>query len=376
MAVAFWISIGLLAWAYLLYPLLCAVRARLGPRRIASDSGWRPASVSVLVAAYNEAENIEARLRNIVGNAAPFPLEVLVGSDGSSDATAARAAAMPAPEGISIRVFDWPRSGKYPTLRKLVSEARGEVLVFTDANTAFGAGALERIVAPLADPSVGCAAGAKRVSGGNEDTREGERAYWTLENRLKAWESAVGSCPGADGALYAVRRSAFPDLATERLVMDDFLISLGVIASGKRCVFVPEAVAWEPSDTDLGRELRRKGRILAGALNVLLLRPRLLLPGSGISLALWSHKVLRWFGFVPLAVIAVALFTMLPWPAGAFVTAVSLASAAAGLLLSRWSARLKTFGLPGYFLLINLGQALGLFFWLRDSRRATWEKVR
>lgn len=291
-----------LLYIYAGYPALCRARARLQSRPYRAAAGFRP-RVSVLVAAYNEEREIGRRILNIAAQEADFRFDVLVGSDGSSDATmdvAQRAAAEAAAGGVEVRALRLERGGKMATLAALLREARGEVIVFTDANSQFAAGALRAVVAPLADPSIGCAGGVKRISSGHEHTAGGEKSYWRLENRLKLWESSFGSCAGADGALYAVRRSDLPPLVTNRLLADDLYISLSVCTKERRCVIVEHAIAIEASDTTGDNELRRKARILAGALAAITQRRRLLRPGSGLSLTLWSHKVLRWFSFVPI----------------------------------------------------------------------------
>lgn len=371
MAWVFALSLGWLLYAYGGYPLWCRLRARGKLPVRAGEPGAR--RVSVLIAAYNEEAGIAERIDDVLAQTGPFAIEVLVGSDGSRDATVARARTRPA-----ARVFDFPRGGKMATLNRLAAEAAGDVLVFTDANTAFAPGALVAITAPLADPAVGCAAGAKVIAGGRGATEGGEGLYWRMENALKTWESAAGSCPGADGALYAVRRADYPFPEAERLVMDDFLVSLSLLAAGLRCVFVPAARAIEPSPTSARRELRRKARIFAGALNVMLMRARLLVPGSGVALALWSHKVLRWFGFVPLAGLAAGLWGLpSPWrEAAALGGAAACAAFAAGLACEGLAARLAIIRVPYYFLLMNVGQAAGVVEWLWNGRKPMWEKAR
>ncbi len=374
---AFWICVVLLACNYVGYPLLCMLRARLFPRPWIARQGSARPTVSVIVAVHNESAVIEERIRNACRQTAP-PLEVLIGSDGSDDETVVRARAAAAAEAATdVRVFEFPRAGKLATLGRLAPEARGELLVFTDANSVFREDALEKIAAPFTDPCVACAAGTKVVRGGNAQTCEGESTYWTLENRLKKWESDIGSCAGADGALYAIRRSDFPRRLPQRLLADDLYLSLSVTRHGRRCVFVPEAIVCERSDTSAGSELRRKARIFAGAINALLLNWKLLLPGSGLCLALWGHKVLRWFGFLLIAG-ALAGSTGLWYPfretfwLGAFS---NILMSLIGRLFPA-TLRIAIVRLPFYFALMNTGQFMGLLEWARNRNQPTWAKLR
>ncbi len=375
----FWVSAALLVYVYVGYPLLCRLLAAVGDKKIIPVSR-PPQKISILIAAYNEAGHIVARIHNIAACDRPAEIEVLIGSDGSTDETVNLARAQAElfdADDFSIRVFDLDRGGKLSVLKHLAREASGEVLVFSDANSAFHKYALKNIVFPLRDSSVGVAAGAKTIRGGHLETAEGEQTYWNFENRLKNWESEFGSCPGADGALYAIRRSDFPEVPTNRLLMDDFYISLSVIGAGKRCVFVADAIVFEPSDTKVTNEVRRKARIFAGAVNALLLQKRLLVPFSGASLALWSHKVLRWLGFLPLTGLLIGAAALPPGLAGAFYTATAVLLTAAGIGYLRPGALALGFvRIPYYFAVLNLGQMLGVLTWLKSRRMPTWEKVR
>ena len=373
------ISIFLLVYVYGLYPALCWVRARVRPKSWRESPEFQP-SVSVLIAAFDEEREIRRRVLDVAEQQTKFEVEILVGSDGSSDGTvqAANAVASEVVErGMRLRVLDFPRIGKIATLARLIHAAMGDVLVFTDANTRFAPVALRAIIAPLADPQIGCSAGVKRISSGRVETREGEESYWNVENQLKRWESQAGSCAGADGALYAIRRSDAPQLVTNRLLADDFYISLTVCSGGRRCVQVPDAVAIEPSDTTARNELKRKARILAGALEALALNANLLVPGSGMSLSLWSHKVLRWFSFVPLCGMLIgALQLRSPAREGFYLfVALGLLLIATGAVFPS-SLRLRPVKLFYYFALMNFGQVLGMLEWLRRSDQPAWKKMR
>ena len=375
----FWVSGLLLLYIYAGYPALCWMRAKLRPKPWRSVADFRP-SVSVVVAAYNEASNIRARILNLVAQQPRLPFEILIGSDGSTDGTytvASETAREAAADGVDIKVFEFPRGGKIATLARLLDKASGEVVVFTDANCECAPKSLRAVVAPLADSSVCCAAGVKRIHSGHADTAGGERSYWNFENRLKTWESAFGSCAGADGALYAVRRRDLPQLVTHRLLADDLYISLAACRDGQRCVLVPEAVVFESSDTSRSNELRRKARILAGAIPAIVQNRRLLVPQSGMSLPLWSHKVLRWFSFLPIVGLLVGAVGLPPGMSGAFYLAVGTCCAAvlAGIFFPS-SLRTKAVKLPYYFALMNLGQILGLMEWIRGNSGPAWEKVR
>ena len=86
--VAFWAAAVLLAHTYFLYPLWLLLLARLRPAQTRAP-GRPPVwpTVSLVVAAHDEAGCIGEKLRNSLAlDYPPDRLEVLIGSDGSTDA--------------------------------------------------------------------------------------------------------------------------------------------------------------------------------------------------------------------------------------------------------------------------------------------------
>jgi cellulose synthase/poly-beta-1,6-N-acetylglucosamine synthase-like glycosyltransferase len=218
-------SLALLLYTYVGFPLaLWAASTLLAPRRpavepAASAGGAAAAvpgaeaqaaplpSVSVLVAAYNEERHVVARLQNLAALHYPTQqLEILLGSDGSSDRTVQLARSL----GLqNLQVLDAPRrQGKIAVLNRLASHARGQILAFTDANTLWAPDALGHLVRHFADPSVGGVSGRLRLTPAGADTRL-EGSYWDLESTFKEWESRLGTTIGANGAIYAIRAALY-----------------------------------------------------------------------------------------------------------------------------------------------------------------------
>jgi hypothetical protein len=225
----FWGSAFSVVYTYLLFPLLVAVRAWLRPGRARTPSRRRSRSCSPP----DEAAAIGRRLENLLACDYPAELrEIIVASDGSTDGTAAAAASF-ADRGVTLLALG--RVGKADALNAAVARATGEILVFTDANTAFATDALRELVRPFADPEVGGVAGDQRyLPRGGDATATGERRYWDLDRRIKALESRAGSTVSATGAIYAIRRELFEPVRTG--VTDDFFTSTAVVAAGRRLV--------------------------------------------------------------------------------------------------------------------------------------------
>jgi len=295
----FWASMATMAYVVALFPGLVLLRGLLRPGPEVPTTATVTPSVSIVIAARNEAGCIRSKIERLLALHHPCDLiEVIVASDGSDDGTDGEVTAV---GDERVRLLSLPRAGKAAALNAAVAEARGEVLVFTDANSWFADGALQALLAPFADPAVGGVAGDQRyVRAGHERSiSDGERAYWSVERAVKAAESRAGSTISATGAIYAVRRELVGEVPPD--VTDDFYISTGVIAAGRRLVFAPAATAYEEVAGSAGLEYSRKVRVMTRGLTAVRRRAPLLDPRhTGFyALQLLTHKVLRRLMAVP-----------------------------------------------------------------------------
>jgi cellulose synthase/poly-beta-1,6-N-acetylglucosamine synthase-like glycosyltransferase len=374
----FWACAGLISFTFVGAPFLILARAALRPRPV-SRAAIEP-SISVVIAARNEAASIADRIANLAALDYPSDLlEVIVASDGSEDDTVAIARAASTGR---VTVLDLGRVGKADALNAAVERATGEVVVFTDANSAFARDALRAIVRPLADPTVGGVAGNQVYTSDDHSTSGmGERSYWDFDRLMKQAESAAGSTVSATGAIYAVRRSLVPTIIAG--VTDDFYTSTAVIDHGKRLVFAPDAIAYEPPATSTSREYGRKVRIISRGFRGVAARRALLDPRRtgfyAVQLA-W-HKLLRRLMAVPV-LLAGAMSISLARESGfhrllAILQLGGYAAAAVGLFApASRIGRLRPVALGSFFVMVNLASLHAAINVLRGKRIERWEPTR
>ena len=293
MEIVFWTSAFVIGYVYVGYPLLLAVWSRLRPRtarkRATSASSPWP-SISIIVAARNEASRLPARVENLLTLPYDGRREIIVVSDGSTDHTAAAVA----PYVPYVRLIQVPRGGKPLALNAGVAAATGDILIFADARQQFAPGTLTALAANFADPTVGGVTGELILDceTGTADSTigEGVGVYWKYEKWLRRKESLVRSTLGATGAIYALRRSLWRPLPAETL-LDDVLAPMRAVLDGWRIVFEEEAIAYDRTAPDAAVEARRKRRTLAGNYQILGQEPRLLVPFvNPVWLQYVSHK--------------------------------------------------------------------------------------
>jgi cellulose synthase/poly-beta-1,6-N-acetylglucosamine synthase-like glycosyltransferase len=371
---------GLLAYVYVLYPRSVRVLARRAGAPVHRPGARR--TVTIIVTAYNEEGCIRAKLENLLAlHYPPELVDIIVASDGSSDATEQIAASY---EPRRVRVLRLEgRRGKTACQNAAAAGAKGEILVFTDATTRLHADALRHLVEGFAEPSVGCVGGLLQYVSDVDNAvgREGV-TYWSYELRLRAAESALGTLIGVSGCLYAVRRSAYRPI--HPALISDFVIAMKMREQSLRTVLALKAVCFETALGDGRQELSMRVRVAIRSLNALIHERRFLNPFEYGSFAvqLWSHKVLRYaspwlwlgafsanvvlLGYAPRYLFAVALFGQISL----------LVAGAIGFVLHNHQRQLGVFGKPYYFLLTNLASSIAILRYLQGERMVTWEPIR
>jgi glycosyltransferase involved in cell wall biosynthesis len=303
-------------------------------------------------------------------------LEVVIASDGSDDDTERIVAGCGDPR---VRLLALPRRGKIPTLNAAAGEARGEVLVFSDANSMLARDALRQLVRPFADPAVGGVAGDQRYV--TAVGASGERTYWSVDRRWKHWQSRAGSVTSATGALYAIRANLFRPIPHG--VTDDFVNSTGVLVAGRRLVFAQAAAAYEAPAATNGAEFQRKVRLITRGLHGVIVRRELLNPfrHGFYALQLFTHKVLRRLVIVPMLVLAAV--TPFLWADGPVYQAALLGQlffygvAAAGALLEAFKIEVPgVLTLPFYFCVVNFAALVAAGNVIRGRRIDRWQPPR
>jgi biofilm PGA synthesis N-glycosyltransferase PgaC len=346
MTLVFWISVALIAYVYVGYPVMLRLAARIADPGSRTAAANPPAAtrdpqygVSIVIAARNEGARLAARIDNLLS--LDFPTarrQIIVVSDGSTDETLDVLSRYQR----QVDVISVPPGGKALALNAGVAQARHEIVVFADARQVFAPDALLELVAPFGDEQVGAVTGELRLDAEspcrrsdrdrrNFDRRLEERAeasdrreeqrrrtlrstiadglgiYWKYEKQMRKFESRIWSTLGATGAIYAIRRALYTPLPADT-ILDDVLTPMRVVLAGYRVVFNDKARAFDRAAVDGDAEARRKIRTLAGNYQILALEPTLLLPWRNpVWLQYVSHKLGRLA--VPYALLAVFVTT-------------------------------------------------------------------
>jgi cellulose synthase/poly-beta-1,6-N-acetylglucosamine synthase-like glycosyltransferase len=366
--VVFWVAVGLLVYTHVGYPLLLRALVALRGSRPAPEASSELPSVSLIVAAHDEEEVIERKVRDAL--ALDYPrskLELIVADDGSTDRTAELARAA----GADF-VLQRPRAGKVATLNAAVERSRGEVLAFSDANSFWERDSLRRLVERLAEPGVGYVCGQVRFQTPDGDNQEG--LYWRYELAVRSLESRLAGVTAGNGAINAVRRDAYVFLEPER--GQDIALPFQLVKRGWRPVYEPAAVATERMAATIDTEFDRKRRMMTGSWGTMLAGGMLSPRGYGplYALEIGSHRLLRYAS--PLLHL-VALGANVALLGSGTVYAITLALQVALLVAAALGAVVPAapFRIARYYVAVTAASAAGLWDYLRRGVPVTWEKA-
>ena len=353
---------------YLTYPLSLRV---LREQPLEPPAGQAPGSFSLLFCAYNESAIVAAKLENLRELKAVWQdVEILAYDDSSTDGTFEALSAEP----DLLRVVPGAgRTGKAHGMKVLAAQAKGDLLVFTDANVMLEPDALQAFADTYVDPTVGgiCGTLLYTVSAEGTTTETVGGLYWRLEEVIKNLESRTGNVMGADGSIFSVRRELYPDFPDT--VQDDFTVSMNAVFAGRRLVRLSGARAHEALVSSSSEEFRRKVRIAARAYHTHLhLRPGVKRMSRIDRYKYVSHKLLRWHSATLLAVGIVALAVAVAGTWGFVALGVCLGAVAVLTLLGAL-VRPRLVGQVKEILLAILATNWGVWQALRGRTFATWQ---
>lgn len=374
MKILFWLSVIIILYVYLGYPVLVYLLSLLYKKPVRGKYVFP--KISILISVFNEEKNIENKIRSLSEiNYPQERMEILIGSDGSADKTDEIIAKY---IGGKVKLFRLQeRQGKPSVLNLLASQANGEILVFTDARQRLDKNTLSELVKHFSDDKVGSVSSALFYENERSDNKTGAGIglYWKYEKLIRKSESRMGSMLGATGALYAIREELYPELPKD-LILDDVYIPMKIVEKGYRAIFDSKAKVFDQVFNDPKQEFARKTRTLAGNFQLFVHLRELFNPLRGkISWQFFSHKFLRLIVPFMLIVIFVTNGFMLEssFYKGIFIIQVIFYCLA--FLGMIFNGKNRVIDVPYMFCVLNSAAIVGLYRFLTNKQGILWQRA-
>jgi cellulose synthase/poly-beta-1,6-N-acetylglucosamine synthase-like glycosyltransferase len=368
----FWVCLFFIFYGYLGYPILIKLISQIKPKPV-KRSYYEP-SVTLLIPAYNEERIIGEKIENSLSLDYPKDkLEIVIASDGSTDNTCQVAKGyLP----LGVRLLEYrEHQGKFSLLNKSAPQAKGEIIIFSDAAGMLNQQAIRELVANFNDPKVGCVCGLYNMIAETYSlSAKGYLTYLDYDIEIKKAESRFGSILGAHGAFYAIRGELFEPLPDD-LINDDFYIPMKVVAKGYRAVYEEKAVVSDKMGYTFKEEFRRRVRIGFGNWQQIFALGRFLKLSQGWLLwQFFSHKISRTLmpffiilDFILSILLKGTIYKLFFW---LFILLLILAILCAILEWKRVSA--KFIYIPFFWIAGNIAYLVGTIKFLFGKKKVGW----
>lgn len=371
----FWLSAIVIVYIYIGYPVL--LRFLPKHKNAGKSVTTAPPKITILIPAFNEEASIAATVHNKLTQHYPADLlEVLVISDDSSDETdeIVRAISVQDPRVQLIRQS--PRQGKTAGINLAMTQATGEIIIFSDANSQYDPKAVQELVNCFSDIDVGYVTGKMiYVNSDGSVIGDGCSAYMKYENHMRKLETEVSSVVGVDGGIDAIRKELYQPMNADQL--PDFVLPLKVVTQGKRVIYCEKALLNEEALNNSTSEFKMRVRVSLRAYWAMKDMKHLFNPARyGIfSLQLASHKLLRYLAFIPLLLVFISNGLITGYHdfyALTFIVQIAFYGAAAYVSLNDGTNN-RWLGLTHYFCLINIASLMAFMKFIKGEKIVMWK---
>lgn len=383
--ILFWLSLWVLFFCYIGYGVFLFLLNNLKGADTAVKKDHEQEDqlpVTIIIAAYNERDILEQKIQNTLAIDYPSDkLTIIFVTDGSTDGSEAVIRNHPS----LVLLHQANRQGKLAAVKRAMEQVKTPVVVFSDANAMLNKECIRKMMLHYSDPQTGGVAGEKKIMSDSYQSAVGEAEglYWNYESFMKKQDAGFNTVVGAAGELFSIRSHLFTPL-NDRIILDDFVISMKVCLQGYKIRYEPGAYAIELPSASLAEEAKRKVRISSGAYQSIgYLKEALnIFKYPVLSFQYISRRLLRWI-FCPVMLIIMLVTNIIIVVNSEFIFIYLLIlfgqvsfyiAAIGGWLIVRSGEKPGILTIPFYFVFMNYCLVKGFFRFIGGKETVLWEK--
>ena len=291
MIVLFWISLVIIFYTFLGYPLLIKIFQLFIKRKTDNNKNYNQ-PITIVMVVCNEEEFIKSKIVNIYSQDYEIDkIRLIIVDDASEDRTVDFIKSF---NKYEITLIEQPtRQGKAEGINCAMKQVETELVMFVDARQEITNNAIKDLSSWFVSDERTVAISGEVKFKSKNGTTSGMDAYQAYERSIRLGESKIFSVPGVSGAIYMLKTEFFK-LIPKDTILDDVLIPMNAVKDGGWIGFDERVIAWDIASDDLDREKRRKTRTLNGNYQLLFRNIHWCIPGLHPAwFQYFSHKVLR-----------------------------------------------------------------------------------
>ncbi len=364
MVVLLYISLAIIIYTYIVYPVVLLIASNTRTMPITSHT--KP-TITVIIPAYNELAYIPQKIKNTQEATANYTTQIILVTSGSTDGS----------EQLQynnvLHIHHPIRQGKAAAINSAILVTTGHITILTDCNTMLQPQAIAHLLQPLHSSNVGITTGNKQLQATSSIVHT-ERYYWQYESHIKTLETNYNTTIGAVGELMAIRSTLLQPIPTS-IILDDFYLAMQAIAQGYQVHYVHHAVTIETPSTSLYDECIRRIRIACGATQWVHVQymPNLCKYTYKVHWQLITHKLLRWYIVPPCILYSITYATIVYMP----YSLIILASYGILAAITYASKVLRPVVLaPVYYIITQVCILIGITNYVTNSYNTIWKKAK
>jgi cellulose synthase/poly-beta-1,6-N-acetylglucosamine synthase-like glycosyltransferase len=290
-----YLSFIMLFWQFIGYPLFMYTIIKMKSQH--EEYTTYKQFVSIIVPAYNEEKNIQARIDNLIElDYDRDYYEIIIVESGSKDNTFLTVEKYISthagkPQIRIVREID--RKGKASAINFGKTFARGDIILVTDANSTLDKNVLKFMLPHFENPKIGAVSGRFILSNPENEIVNSSSFYWNLEVLMRKGESLLDSVCFFHGEINAWRKDIVE--ADTSALSEDLDMSIKIRKAGYRIYYEPKALVFEKGPTTNEEQIKQKKRTALGTIQNLFKHRYYLLKSVNFYsyLIIPSHKSLQ-----------------------------------------------------------------------------------